>query len=423
MLALKQNMTRAFRHRDFRLLWIGAFLSFTGSWIQNVAQGWLVYELTGDKAKLAIVTFCQMAPVSILGPFAGTLADTLNKRHLLVAAQTTYAAGALYLMAATAMGFVRYEHILVVALIFGIVGTIEMPARQSMISKVVPPEDLPAAIPLNAMTFNAARIIGPGIGGVLLALFGPAVAYGINGISYLALILAVIAVHADLRPAQREPQPIGDLLFEGMRYTFQDMRLRTLFVMEAAVSTFGIFYISQMPALAREMLGLNAAGLGFAMMTVGVGAISGLLLNTYLSDRPVKGRIVLNGMAVTGICLFILGFVRSPWLAFPLLAVLGGATIMQFNTTNTLFQTLSPEHLRGRVLSMHIYAISGVGPFGILFFGWFAEATRAGTIATPGGSWPLPYGGLPLALKIGGLCVLLGALWGYLRRHRLADVQ
>ncbi|HZH97528.1 MAG TPA: MFS transporter, partial [Fimbriimonadaceae bacterium] len=380
MWALRQNLMRAFQHRDFRLLWIGAFLSFVGSWIQNVAQGWLVYELTHDKAKLAIVTFCQMAPVSVFGPFAGAFADTFNKRKLLVFAQSVFALGAIYLMLATHYGFVRYEHILVVALIFGLTGCIEMPARQSVVSNVVPPEDLAAAIPLNAMTFNVARIIGPAIGGFLVYRFGPSICYGINGFSYIAIILSVLVIKTDLSAVRRAAQPIGDLLFEGMKYTFQDRRLRMLFTMEATMSTFGLFYLSQMPAIATEMLRLDQRGYGFAMTTVGFGAIAGLLLNTVLSHRELKAKIVLTAMTVSGVTLLALGFTRMPIFAFPLLAIIGMSAIMQFNTTNTLFQTLSPEHLRGRVLAMHIYAISGVGPFGILFFGWLAETTKGPTI-------------------------------------------
>jgi MFS family permease len=395
-----------FRHRDFRLLWIGAFASFTGSWIQNVAQGWLVWDLTQDEARLAFISFCAMAPVSIFGPFAGTLADTFNKRKVLILAQATFAAGALFLMIAVAGGFVQYWHIVMVAIVIGIAGAIEMPTRQSVVSRVVPPEDIPAAIPLNALTFNGARVIGPAIGGVLLAVFGVAVCYGINGLSYLALILAVIAIRADLRPIEREPQPIQDLIFEGMLYTMRDVRLKTLLFLEAAVSVFGMFYLILMPAIAREMLGLGQKGLGIAMSTIGIGAIIGIIAVTKLSGKPVKARLVLSSMTCIGIALFALGFVRTPILAFPLLALVGACAIMQFNTTNTLFQLISPDHLKGRVLSMHIWAISGLGPFGFLLFGWIAREAS-----------------IPIALHTGGACIMIGALWGWAKRARLKDVD
>lgn len=404
---------RAFRHRDFRLMWTGAFLSFTGSFIQNIAQGWLVYELTGDEAKLAFVTFCGMAPVAVLGPFAGTLADTFDKRRVLMLSQATFGCGALFLAYATFQGFVQYWHIVTVALIFGSVGAIEMPTRQSIISRVVPSEDLAAAVPLNAMTFNVARLVGPAIGGALLAAFGPQLCYMINGFSYLALILAVFAVKTDLSAFRREPQPIKDLLLEGMRYTLRDKTLKTLFVMELMVSSFGLVYLSLMPAIARDMLGLDKRGLGFAMATVGIGAVSGLLLMTMLSDRPIKGLMVRWAMVGVGIGCITLGLSQSPYVAFPMLVLIGGSVIIQFNTTNTLFQLLSPEHLRGRVLAMHIWAISGLGPFGMLALGWLAGATKTRA------DWPIA--GIPLALTIGGMLVLVGAMWGFGKRRYLVE--
>ena len=388
------------------MLWIGAFFSFLGSWVQNVAQGWLVYELTGDEAKLAFVTFCGMVPVSLLGPFAGSLVDTFNKRRVLIACQAVFSASAIFLAIATANGFVQYWHILLVALVNGLASTIEMPARQSIVSRVVPAEDLPAAVPLNAMTFNLSRLLGPAIGAVLLARFGPQACYTMNGVSYLALILAASAIRADLSAVKRDPEPIGDLLFEGMRYTFQDARLKTLFFMEATVSCFGLFYLALMPAIAKKMLGTNEYGLGTAMSAIGVGTITSLLILTALSGRKIKAQLVGWSMAVMGTGLFCLGFARSIWVAAPLLAITGGAAIMQFNTTNTLFQLLSPERLRGRVLAMHVWALSGLGPPGVIFFGWLAREAS-----------------IPITLHIGGICVIIGAAWGYFNRSTLVGVD
>jgi len=397
---------RAFSHRDFRLLWLGAFLSFMGSWIQNVAQGWLVYELTHDEAKLAFVTFCSMLPVSFLGPLAGTFADSFDKRRVLIFAQTVFGLSALFLAASVYYGFVQYWHIIAVALVNGVVSTLEMPARQSVVSRVVPAEDLAGAVPLNALTFNVSRLLGPAVGALLLSQFGAQTCYLVNGISYLALIFAVLTIRADLRAVPRSPEPIADLVLDGMRYVFRDGRLKTLFVMEAIVSCFGLFYLALMPAIAKRMLGLDKAGLGVAMSFVGVGTITGLLLVTALSTRPYRAKIVGISMFLMGSGLFLLGFARSTWVAFPLLALIGGVAVMQFNTTNTLFQLLSPERLRGRVLSMHVWALSGLGPPGVLLFGWLAREAS-----------------IPLSLHLGGACVVLGSLWGYAHRHELLGVD
>jgi MFS family permease len=395
-----------FAYRDFRLLWTGSFLSFTGSWIQNVAQGWLVYELTHNKASLGLVSFLGMVPVSFFGPFAGSFADMFNNRRVLIATQTIFALGALFLMAAVHFDFVQFWHILVVAVVVGFAGCIEMPTRQSIVSSVVPPHVIPKAVPFNAMTFNLARILGPAIGAVLLANFGAQFCYGVNGLSYIFLILAAMAIRTNLKAVSREPQPMKDLLFEGWLYTFRDKRLKMLFIMETIVATFGLFYISQIPAIVYEMLHLGKAEIGYAMSFVGAGAITGLLLLTRLSHRPLKALIVRLAMTVMGLGLIVLGVSSSAALAFPMLAIVGVAGIMQFNTTNTLFQLLSPEHLRGRVLAMHVWALSGVGPFGVLFFGWLASITD-----------------LHVALIAGGCCVLAGAIWGWLNRGALTGVE
>ncbi len=397
---------RAFRHRDFRLLWGGALLSFIGSWIQSTAQGWLVYELTGDKAMLGLVLFCNQIPVSLIGPIAGILPDLWNRKWLLVGCQFTFSMGSLFLAAAIHFKFLHYGHIIAVATILGVVGAIEMPTRQSIVSRVVPMEDLPSAVPLNALTFNLARVIGPSIGMLVYGLFGPQLCYLINGCSFFFMIFAVLAIRTDLRAERGEPQKINDLVMEGMRYTFRDVRLKTLFILEACVSTFGLFYLALMPAIAKDVLGLGTKEFGLAMTTVGIGTIASLLLVAYTAHRPIKGLIVRSAMTVFGVGLALLGTTSSPLIAFPLLAIVGFCAVAQFNTTNTLFQLLSPERLRGRVIAMHVWALSGLAPVGTLAFSWFAQETN-----------------LHLALLIGGLCVLLGALWGWTRRHVLEDLN
>ena len=397
---------RAFRHRDFRVLWIGAFLSFLGSWVQNAAQGWIVYELTHDVAKTAFVSFCSMIPVSIFGPFAGGFVDRYNKRTVLIVTQAVFAVTALSLAVLIQLRMMQYWHILLAALVNGIVSTIEMPARQSVISRVVPAEDLPSAIPLNALTFNLSRLVGPALGALLLSAFGAQWCYGANGISYLALIISALTIRADLTSSLTEKSPIKDLLFEGMLYTFRDPRLRTLFIMESIVSCFGLFYLSLMAPIAKTMLGLGERGYGMVMSSVGIGALVGLLTLTAIASKPYKAQIVGISMAVMGISLALLGYARDLWTAVPLVALVGGAAIMQFNTTNMLFQTLSPERLRGRVIAMHVWALSELAPPGVIFFGWLASATS-----------------IPLSLHVGGLCVVIGAVWGYFNRHRLIGVD
>ncbi len=392
---------RAIRHRDFRLLWTGATLSFTGTQIQAVAQGYLVYQLTGDKAMLALVWFANSVPVSFLGPILGVFADVLDKRKVLVVSMIVMAAGAAFLGFASYFGFLQFWHIIAVALVNGLVMTIETPARQSIVREVVPEEDFAAAVPTMAMTFNLARAAGPAIGGLLAAWLGPAACFWINAVSFSGLVFSALAIRADLSPKFREPQPIRDLLTEGMLYTWREGSLRVLFILESVTSFFGVFYLALMPAIAKDVFHFDAVGLGLAMSSVGIGALAGLFTLASISHKPYKALMIRIAMTTFAVSMVLLGFVRTPALAFVLFGLLGASTIVQFNTTNTLFQLIAPERLRGRVLSMHMWAIAGVSPFGTLLFGWIAGQTS-----------------LPVAFWIGGAAVGVGAVasWG-LRTH------
>lgn len=398
------KLLRVFRHRDFRLLWTGAFLSFVGSWIQIIAEGYLVFQLTKSEYLLGVVSALGALPVTVFGLFAGSLADMLNKRMLLVAAQIILCSGAMFLAAATYFGFVQFWHIAVVAVVLGTVSSVEMPTRQSITGRVVPPEDLPIAIPVNGFTFNIARPIGSAIGGILLANWGPATCYFINGLSFFALIFAASSLKADLRATAREPQPIMDLITEGALYTFRDRRLRTMFIIEVSVSVFGLFYIVQIPAIADKMLHIGKR-LGEAYFSVGAGAMLALVMVTTLAERPIKAWFLKGAVTFIGIALILLGFARTPWVAYPIFALLGFASVSMFNTCNTLFQTLSPDRLRGRVLAMHIWAVSGSAPIGIYTSGIMAERL-----------------GLPVALQTGGVLVLCAAAYVWLYKKGLQGV-
>jgi MFS family permease len=425
---------RVFGYRDFRLFWIGAFLSFSGSWVQNVAQGYYVFHLTGDEAALGLVSFCSSIPVFVFGFLAGAMADRYDKRLLMIVTQLIFAAGAIYLAIATWGHFVTFPQIVLVALLLGVVSTVEMPTRQSIVSRVVPPEDLASAIPITGLTFNASRIVGPSFGTLLLNLVGVAACYFVNGLSFLALVWTAVAIRADLSAAPRQPEPIRDLVFEGFLFTFRDVRLRTVFLLEAFTGVFGVFYASLMPAITGRMLGLDAQGpaaaklgLGIATMFVGVGAIAGLVVNTSFNHRPLRGFLIRMSMTSLGVALTLLGFMRDPLFAYPLFFVTGFSTVMQFNTSNTVFQILATERNRGRVLAMHIWALNGLSPFGLLFFGWLAAASRR----WPHTKWPniaglVPptnEGGVSLALFVGGVTILLGAAAAWLSRRGLHNLS
>ncbi|MEA2553521.1 MAG: hypothetical protein QOJ65_1697 [Fimbriimonadaceae bacterium] len=408
MNTLVSQITRAFRHRDFRILWSGAFLSFIGSWVQTVGQGYLVYKITGDPAKLALVTFAGSLPVSILGPLPGTIVDMFDRKKLLVAEQLLMGCGALFLSAAVYFKVASdqlYWIILGTALIVGTVSAFEMPTRQSVIGRVVPQEDLSAAIPLNALTFNLARLLGPAIGGLVLRFADVDLCYLINGISYIALVFSALAIRADLRPTSRDPQPIQDLVLEGMRYTFQNRALRTLFILESIVSVFGIFYIPLIPAIAKDILNLDKAGLSACYVAMGVGSVCALLLITATAERGLRALVLRCDMTLMALALLGMSWVQSPVLAFVIFAVLGFCGVAHFNTTNTMFQLLSPDRLRGRVLSMHVWALAGLSPFGVMFFGWLARGVGLGT-----------------SIRIGAAFVMAGAIGAWMSKRGLEAV-
>lgn len=396
---------RALRHRDFRLLWIGAFVSFIGSQIQMVGQGWLVYNLTGSEQKLAIVSFAAMIPIFVLGPAGGSLADLLNKRAVLITAQITYAAIALFLALATYFGFIEYWMIATAALMTGLVTAVETPTRQSLVSRVVPPKELSQAIPLNAMTFNLARVVGPAVGGFVLAKMGVPATYLLNALTFTALILAVTAIRSNLRSTHNGERPVlKDILFEGARYVMREPRLRTLFFLEATTSIFGIFYIALMPAIAAQFFGLGKEGLGNAYMAAGVGAFAALLTLTMIATRFVRGYLVAAAMTLVATGLLLLPVAGSAWLGFPILALLGFGSVVQFNTTNTMFQIISPDRLRGRTIAMHMWALGGLAPWGTLLFGSIAQ-----------------FAGLRTALWLGGGVVALGAAFAWSQGSKLTD--
>ncbi|MCB0827003.1 MAG: MFS transporter [Armatimonadetes bacterium] len=395
---------RVYKHIDFRILWIGSFLSFTGTQIQNVAQGDLVYQLTGTKVSLGAIAFFGMIPVTILGPILAFFSDILDRRKVLLWAMTGYAAGAGVLTAGIYMGWIQYWMILAVALVNGLIFTIEQPSRQSIVRSIVPPEDLSAAIPAQGMTFNFARSVGPAIGGLLTAAFGPAICFAINTVSYFGIFFATMKMKADLSPVSKSPEPIKDLIFEGMLYTFRTKALRVLFLMEATTSLCGIYYLSMMPAIVKDILGLDAKGLGVAFSCVGIGALLSLIVISSQADKQMKPLIIRIAMSTFAIAMFGLSVSNVPVLSFACLALLGASTMAQFNTTNTMFQLIAPHRLKGRVLAMHMWAVAGLSPIGSLMFGKLADWTN-----------------LPTVLLISSGVIAFGATMGWVYRKAVVE--
>ena len=395
---------RVFRYRDFRYLWLGAFLSFIGSWIQNVGQGVLIYDMTGSKERLALVSFLSMVPVTLLGPFAGSFVDKMNKRAILVWSQILLACSSLLIAFLAWKHLIKVEYLYIAAVFNGIISCFEMPVRQAVISSVVSKEDLPLAIPFQGLTFNLARVVGPAVAALLLTKFKVEACYLVNGISFLALIFATLTVRADLTSKTDRSSPIVDLIIEGFRYTWRDKRLKMLFMLEVGISFFALFYLAQMPAIATEMLFMpeNGSGVGIVTTAVGIGAILALIVTSKTSDLHIKGTLIRISVTTAAVGLFLLSFADSVYVAFPILILLGISNVTIFNTCNSLFQQIAPEQLRGRVISMHIWALSGIGPLGIYPFGLLAEHFE-----------------LPFALRIASILTLGIAIWAWFKKVSL----
>lgn len=361
-----------------------------GSWIQNTGQQWLVYDLTGSKQALGLITFIGAAPMFFLSPFGGWLTDRSNKRVVLITAQVLLALGALVLAAAVWFHFVSFNLIAVLAFINGCISVIEIPTRQATISHIVPPEELANALPLSSATFNAARIIGPVVGGLLLSSIGPAACYFINGISFAAIIFSIAAISADLRSTSEQSASLKETLFEGIFHVFRTPAFRTLALMMMCTAVFGLFYISMLSAFAVSVLKQGPQGYASLLTATGVGAMASVFIIAGLSRKPVKGWVPLISMVGLGASLFTISFVKTLVPAQILLALVGLFGLGQMVGTNTALQYFSPPELRGRIVSVHVWSLAGLSPLGALFFGSFSEKY-----------------GLPLAFQVGGGAVML----------------
>ena len=388
---------RTLRIRDFRLYWIGAFLSFVGSWVQNTGQQWLVFDITGSEQALGLMTFIGAAPMFFLSPFGGWLADRANKRAVLVVCQALFALSAFFLAFAVWQGFASFWLITVIAFINGCTSVVEIPTRQSMISNIVPAEDLASALPLSAGTFNTARILGPAIGGFILGKYGPEACYLINGLSFSALIFAVLAIRADMRSTADRSASLKETLFEGIRYVAKTPAFRILVSMMMVTAVCALFYISLVSAFAGEVLQVDAQGFGYLLTSTGIGAIIGLITIAGLSSRNLKGWIPMIAMTGLGGSLMIVSLTHNLTQACFALALMGFFGVGQMVGTNTALQYFSPPELRGRVISVHVWSMAGMNPIGALVFGYMAERIGLQTAFRIGGAIVLTVGLLALA--------------------------
>jgi MFS family permease len=344
---------RAMRHRNFQLFFSGQLISLVGTWMQNIAQDWLVYRLTGSSLLLGTVAFASQIPIFLLAPVAGIVADRWNRHRIIIATQTASMILALTLATLTLTGRIRIWEIMVIASLLGVVNAFDIPARQAFLIEMVGRDDLLNAIALNSSMFNSARIIGPAIAGIVVATVGEGWCFFANGISYIAVIAGLLMMRLTRRTElQKHGSPLENMI-EGFRFARHTAPVQALLLLTGFVSLAAMPYTVLMPIFAGRILHGGARELGLLMMMTGVGALLGAL--TLASKPSVSGLGKWVWMAATGFgtSLMLFSFSRHLWLSLLLLMPTGFGMMVQMGATNTLLQVMVPDRLRGRVMSLY----------------------------------------------------------------------
>ncbi|MFN2490212.1 MAG: MFS transporter [Actinomycetota bacterium] len=381
MTALKLVAGRTFRSlgiRNYRLYFMGQIVSFSGTWMQLVAQMWLVFRLTGSGVALGVTTALQFLPMLLVGAWGGVVADRFDKRRLLMATQATAASLALVLAVLTATGIVRLWMIYVLALLLGCVTVVDNPTRQSFVIEMVGPDEISNAVGLNSAVFTSARVVGPAIAGVLIATFDIVPCFFVNAVSYLAVIAALWAMDPEeLHTSPRAPRGKGQLR-EGLRYVWSTRELRIPLLLMAVVGTLAFNFRVLLPVMADETFGGGAGTYGVLSAVMGAGTVIGALV-VASRRRPTRPMLVGSALAY-GALIVIAGLM--PTLAFELavLVPMGAAGIGFVSTANSMLQLNSSDAMRGRVMALYAVVFLGSTPIGSPLIGWIAErfGVRAG---------------------------------------------
>ncbi|MFP5507356.1 MAG: MFS transporter [Gammaproteobacteria bacterium] len=365
------TLTRAFRHRNFRLYFLGQLLSLHGTWMQSIAQAWLVYRLTDSSFMLGLVSFLNLAPVLLFGLVAGAVADRYSRFRLFWISQTLAMLQAFALAALTLSGQVQVAHILVLATTLGIIHAFEIPARHALLASLVDRTELPNAIGLNSSLFNLARFLGPALAGALIAAFGEGPVFVINGLSFSAVLLALFAMRP--RPAMHvRPRESGGVL-AGLRFAWRQIRFRYALGLVALISLFGTPYLVLMPVFAREVFGGDAQQLGLLVGAAGLGALLAALRLAQRAHGQGLERVIVVSALLAGIGLLLFSQAGSFATALCVLPLTGFGITSLVATTNTFLQMEAEDGLRGRLMSLFSMVFLGFAPLGNLFAGSVAQ--------------------------------------------------
>ncbi len=386
---------RTLKSRNYRLFFAGQGVSLIGTWMQQVALSWLVYRLTDSVFLLGVVGFAGQFPTFVISPFAGVLSDRWNRHRTLILTQALSMAQALTLAVLVLTGAVAVWHIILLSLFLGCVNALDIPTRQSFVIHMIDDKkDLGNAIALNSAMFNGARFLGPSVAGILIALVGEGVCFLLNGLSYLAVIAALLAMKLSPAAPVKKSTNILQELAEGFRYAYEFKPIRFILLLLALTSFMGVPYAVLMPAFARDVLHGGPHTLGFLMSAAGVGAFMGAI---YLASRTSVfglGRIIPLSGGIFGMGLIAFAFSRTLWISLLLMLVVGIGIMIHVASCNTMLQTLVEDGKRGRVMSFFAVAFLGMAPLGSLMAGSVAQAI-----------------GITATMAIGGVFCIAGAIF------------
>ena len=384
----------ALAHRNFRLFFVGQGISLVGTWMQNVGEGWLILTLTNSPFYVGLTAALSSVGVLLFSLYAGVIADRVDKRRFIILMQLAFMIEAFTVSILIWTNAIAVWQVLVLATTLGLASAFDIPMRQAFVVEMVGKDDLMNAIALNSSLFNAARVIGPAIAGLLIGTVGIAWCYFLNGLSYIAVIAGLLMMRLPYDPRSPKTTSAWTGFREVLAYLRNDRRLRVLMILTAILSVFGFPYIAMMPVFARDVLNRGATGYGALTSSIGIGAVIGALGVALASARiRARGRLMLIGGTAFGILLILFSTSRVLALSMGLLGLAGCAMIVNNSITNTLIQTAAPDHLRGRVMGFYSFVFVGMAPFGAFLFGVVAE-----------------HVGVPLTLAAGGAVVMLAVM-------------
>jgi MFS family permease len=365
-------MFSSLKVKEFRIYWVGMFISLIGTWVQQVAQGWLVFELTNSAFLLGVVGFLGTIPIFLFSLLGGVFADRFSKRKILISTQISFMLLAFLLAILTQLKLITPSQIIFIAVLNGLIMAFDAPSRQSVVAELVGREHLPNAIALNSVAFNSSRIIGPALAGILASAIGLSGCFYLNGISFLAVIIALCLIRVKERLGNHTSKAWGDLK-EGIGFALRHRTIFALIIMVGAVSLFGTSYVILMPVFANEILGTGLKGLGLLMSAAGSGALIGALLLARLGDFQKKGQFLLVSSFVFSLSLIIFSLSKAYLLSFFALVIVGGSAVASIAVINTILQTTVEDRFRGRLMSLFMLTFAGFTPFGNLAAGYLAQ--------------------------------------------------